>query len=81
MVMLNDVEYVLGTGRNWKGPIADFTLRIEKDSPEQFVSLCFPGRAKRVSPTVLEFSHTDFVPQDKLVVYFYTVIGQTKGSR
>ena len=72
---LEDVEYILGTGRNWKGPIADFTLRIEKDKPGDIVSLCFPGQPKRVSPTVLEFHQVDLVPQDRLVVYFYSIEG------
>jgi len=75
-VTLNDVEYILGTGRNWKGPIGDFRLRIEKATADQFVSLCFPGKPKRLSPTVLEFSASDFVPQDRLVVHFYTVKGE-----
>lgn len=72
-VELRDVEYILGTGRNWKGPIGDFKLRIEKTSPDQLVSLCFPGKPKRLSPLVFEFSHSNFVPQDRLVVHFYTV--------
>jgi hypothetical protein len=69
-----DVEYILGTGRNWKEPIGEFTLRIDKETPDTFVSLCFPGKPKKVSPTVYEFYQKDFVPPDKLVVYFYTVI-------
>ena len=72
MVSLSDVEYVLGTGRNWAGPIQDFTLRIKKDNPDQLVSLCFPGKPKKVDPLTIEFTHTNFVPQDKLVVYFYS---------
>jgi hypothetical protein len=72
-VTLHDVEYVLGTGRNWKGPIADFKLQIEKDSPDQLVSLCFPGKPKKIGSSLLEFSQSNFVPQDKLVVYFYKV--------
>ena len=72
-VTLNDVEYVLGTGRNWRGPIGDFTLVIRKESPDQIVSLCFPGKPERTSPTTLEFRQSNFVPQDKLVVYFYSV--------
>lgn len=70
---LNDLEYVLGTGRNWKGPIDSFTLRIEKASPDQIVSLCFPGKPKQVDHRTLEFKATQFVPPDDLVVYFYTV--------
>lgn len=68
-----DIEYILGTGRNWKGPIGKFTLRIEKKSPDQFISLCFPGKPRKVSPTVYEFIHKDFVPPDRLIVAFYNV--------
>ncbi len=73
VVFARDVEYLLGTGRNWKGPIGKFILRIEKDSPEDFVALCFPGSPKEITPTVSEYVKTDFVPPDKLVVYFYQV--------
>jgi hypothetical protein len=72
-VTLHDVEYILGTGRNWKGPIGVFTLRIKKDSPDQLVSLCLPGELKKVDSTSYEFTQKDFVPQDRLVVYFYDV--------
>jgi hypothetical protein len=76
MVMLEDVEYVLGTGKNWSGSIQDFTLRIKKENKDQLVSLCFPGKPVRVDPLTLEFKHKNFVPQDKLVVYFYSFIVQ-----
>lgn len=69
----SSVEYILGTGRNWKGPIGEFTLRLVKEKPDQFVSVCFPGQPEKISPTVYEFYQKDFVPQDTLVVYFYTV--------
>lgn len=72
-IILKDVEYVLGTGRNWKGSIGNFNLQISKDSPDQIVSLCFPGKGNNVSPTTLEFSQIDYVPQDSLVIYFYSV--------
>ena len=72
-VSLAEVEYILGTGRNWKGPIGDFKLRIIKDSPDQVISLCFPGKPQRVSNTVFEFARTNYDPQDKLIVYFYSI--------
>lgn len=72
-VSYHSVEYILGTGRNWKGPIGDFTLRVKKAKPDQVVSLCFPGEPKKIGSTVYEFHQKDFVPPDKLVVYFYTV--------
>ena len=72
-VTVEDVWYILGSGRNWKGPIGAFTLRIIKRSPDQIVSLCFPGKPKKVSPTIYEFHQTDFVPPDNLGAYFYSV--------
>jgi hypothetical protein len=69
----DSVEYILGTARNWKGPIAEFKLRIIKEKPDQFVSLCFPGEPQKISPTIYEFSQKDYMPQDRLVVYFYTI--------
>ncbi|OIQ94451.1 hypothetical protein GALL_235990 [mine drainage metagenome] len=68
-----DVSYILLSGKNWKGPITDFRLRLKKAWPDQIVSVCFPGKPRRVEDGVLEFAQKDFVPQDDLVVYFYTV--------
>jgi hypothetical protein len=70
---VNDIGYILGTGGNWRGPIGEFTLRIKKDNPNQIVSLCFAGKPEKVSPTVYEFHQKDYNPEDKLIVYFYTV--------
>lgn len=75
-IFLRDVEYVLGTGRNWKGPIKDFRLIIKKKSPDDIVSLCFPGKPQKIDATTIEFSQKDYVPQDKLIVYFYSVKGK-----
>lgn len=73
LIERNDVEYVLSTGRNWKGPIGDFRLRVKKDFPDQLVSLCFPGKPRRLDNTTLEFVHRDFFPPDKLVVSFFSI--------
>ncbi len=70
---VKNVEYILGTGRNWKGPIGTFTLRIEKETPDEIISLCFSGKPKKISPTVYEFYKRDFVPPYRLVVFFYGV--------
>lgn len=72
-IQLQDVEYILGTGRNWKGPTGNFTLKIIKDSPDQVVSLCFPGKAKQINSKSIEFSQENYTPQDKLTVYFVSV--------
>ncbi len=74
-VYLRHIEYVLSTGRKWKGPIGKFKLRIEKDAQDQIISLCFPGKPKKISSTAYEFVHKDFVPPDRLIVYFYDIGG------
>jgi len=79
-VTLHDVEYILGTGRNWKGPIGRFTLKIRKESPDQLVSVCFPSEPRSADGRLLEFVRENFVPQDKLVVYFYDVVPDVPGS-
>lgn len=72
-IALSEVEYILGTGRTWSGPIEDFRLRVIKDSPEQVISLCFPGKPKRIDPKTFEFVKNRYTPQDRLLIRFYNV--------
>jgi hypothetical protein len=72
-VALRDVEYVLGTGRNWLGPIGDFNLTVEKQRGDDIASLCLPTKVSASDGRRLSFHAHDFVPPDKLVVYFYSV--------
>lgn len=71
-IHLHDVEYILGTGRNWKGSIGDFTLDIIKDKPQDVVSLCFPGKPERIGDRTLRFRMLDYVPQERLLLNFYS---------
>jgi hypothetical protein len=73
IVNVQEVSYILLTGNNWKGPIADFKLRIRKERPDQIISVCFPGGARRLDNLTFEFSQKDFVPKDDLLVVIYTV--------
>ncbi len=64
--------YVLKTGANWKGPIKDFRLVVDKGKPDSLVSFCAEG-VKKISPTRFEVRHSDFTPTkdlDVLVVDF-----------
>lgn len=76
MVDVAEVEYVLWTGRNWGGTIDIFKLHLIKRSPDQVVSLCFSGKAKRLNETTIEFSQKDYIPPDKLRVNFYSFYDQ-----
>jgi len=71
-IHFNDVEYVLGAGRSGKGSIGDFTLDIVKDKPQDVVSLCFPGKPERVGARTLRFKMHDYVPQERLLLNFYS---------
>jgi hypothetical protein len=59
--------YVLSSGANWKGPIKDFRLVIDKGKPDNLVSFCAEG-VKKISPTQFEVRKTNFEPQDDIRV-------------
>ena len=44
------LRYVLTTGGNWRAPIRDFRLVVDKGRPENLVSFCGAG-VRRISPT------------------------------
>ena len=55
------LDYVLSSGANWKGPIKDFRMVIDKGDPDNLVSLCAEG-VKKISPTRFEIRKTNFEP-------------------
>lgn len=71
-VLISDVEYILGTGRNWRGPIRDFYLRVKKSLPDEVISLCFPGRPKKVNALTYEFHQKDYYPQNSVLVKYFS---------
>ena len=63
------VSYILTTANNWKKPIKDFQLIIEK--PENAImSLCFDHKLLKTSPTRCEANIKNFIPEKDLKVYF-----------
>ena len=61
------IGYVLKTGANWKGPIKDFHLVVDKGRPDSLVSFCAEG-VRKISPTRFEVRHKDFTPSKDLNV-------------
>jgi hypothetical protein len=53
--------YVLKSGANWKGPIKDFRLVVDKGKADSMVSFCAEG-VKKISPTQFEVRKKDFEP-------------------
>jgi len=61
------IGYVLSSGRNWKGPIGDFRLVVDKGKAENMVSFCMNG-VKKISPTQFEVRRKNFEPKGDLEV-------------
>ncbi len=56
-----EIEYILTTARNWRGPIGRFHLTLDKGQPENVLSLCWNG-LKKTGPTTFESTIANFVP-------------------
>ena len=66
------LSYILRPGANWRGPIGDFRLVIDKGKPGNLVSFCMDG-VRKISPTQFEVRKRNFEPArdiDVLIVEF-----------
>lgn len=61
------LSYILSSGRNWKGPIGDFRLVVDKGRADSLVSFCMDG-AKKITPTQFEVHRINFEPEGDLDV-------------
>jgi hypothetical protein len=55
------IEYILSSGANWKAPIGDFRMVVDKGDPANIVSFCGAG-VRKIAPTQFEVRHTNFTP-------------------
>lgn len=62
-----EIEYILKTGANWKGPIKNFKLTVDKENPNAIVSLCEPN-IKKVGPTTFQVSYKNYTPTKDLAI-------------
>ncbi|MDK4743658.1 DUF4424 domain-containing protein [Rhizobium sp. CNPSo 3464] len=56
------LSYVITSGGNWAGPIADFKLIVDKGDPKTLVSFCGDG-VKKISPTQFELDIKNYAPK------------------
>ena len=63
------IDYILVTGGNWKHPIGDFRLVVDKGAPQNLVSFCADG-VKKISPTQFEVRKTNWRPEKDLSILF-----------
>jgi len=74
------VPYILTTANNWKKPIKDFHLTIERPE-DAIVSLCFDHKLVKTGPTRFEAHIKDFIPEKDLKVYFIKNEGEGSFDR
>lgn len=72
-VNTHNVSYILTTGNTWKNGIEDFTLNIIKRKPEELISLCFPGKFKKIDARTYQVRLANFHPNQDLDVHFGNV--------
>ena len=66
------VRYILTTGGNWRAPIGDFRLVVDKGRADAIVSFCGEG-VRRISPTRFEVRHRNWRPDRDLAVLIVAV--------
>jgi hypothetical protein len=66
------IDYILKTGANWAGPIADFTLTLDKGNANSLLSFCGTG-VKKLSPTQFQVHYTNYTPTSDLAVLILTI--------
>ena len=65
--MESRLRYILTTGGNWRSPIGDFRLVVDKGRPDSIVSFCGEG-VRRLSPTQFEVRRRNWRPDRDLAV-------------
>ena len=59
------IGYILTTGGNWRSPIGDFRLVVDKGAPTNLVSFCGEG-VRKISPTRFEIRRKNWRPDRDL---------------
>ena len=65
MLIEHRIGYILTTGANWRSPIGDFRLVIDKGDPRNIVSFCESG-VRKIAPTQFEVRHQNWRPERDL---------------
>ncbi len=69
------LDYVLKSGANWKGPIKNFRLVVDKEKADNLISFCMDG-VKKISPTQFEVRKTNFEPKKDISILIAEFVNQ-----
>ena len=70
-----ELEYVLETAKGWAGPIEEFQLEVHLPDDQYRLASCWPSGLRRKSPTVFEFSASNYIPDENLSLALIPVPG------
>ena len=62
------LRYILTTGGNWRSPIGDFRMVVDKGHPDAIWSASAGEGVRRISPTQFEVRHRNWRPDRDLAV-------------
>lgn len=69
LIYFQFVSYILTTANNWKKPIKNFHLILEKPE-DSIMSLCFDHKLKKINLTRFEANIENFIPSRDLKIYY-----------
>lgn len=61
------IRYILTTGGNWRAPIGDFRMVVDKGRPDAIISFCGEG-VRQIGPTQFEVRHRNWRPNRDLAI-------------
>lgn len=61
------IRYILTTGGNWRAPIGDFRMVIDKGRPDAVISFCGEG-VRRIGPSQFEIRYRNWRPNRDLAI-------------
>jgi len=67
------IRYILTTGGNWRSPIGDFHMIVDKGDANAIVSFCGEG-VRRIGPTRFEVRHRNWRPDRDLNILIVSAI-------
>jgi len=65
------IEYILSSGANWKKPIGDFRMVVDKGDAANIVSFCADG-VRKIAPSQFEVRHANFTPTSDVSILILT---------
>jgi hypothetical protein len=66
MMLAFTTDYILMSGNNWKGPIGHFHLTLDKQKPDDILSLCWDGDLRKTGATTFEATRENFAPKSNI---------------